>query len=32
MYNTQENDLDSSDKNPPSTGGWNTLDFIFNVT
>jgi hypothetical protein len=32
MYNTEENDQDSSDNNPPSTGGPYTLIFIFNVT
>jgi hypothetical protein len=32
MYNTEENDLDSSDSNPPSTGGQYALNFMYNVT
>lgn len=32
MYNTDENDQDSSDNNPPSTGGRYALKIIYNVT
>ena len=32
MYKTDESDLDNSDNNPPSMGGWNALISRMNIT